>query len=181
MGFRPPKTIENGKTLRDIIDAAITPRPASQQTQNSQQSPTARTESPYGLNRIVGATRIELTAWNGAFRRKMTLIPTNHAYNRIAGNAHRQSRASFDATISNPVAICSSNDWKEALAADGFARNTTSMPSGKACSYREAKTRKRRLTELRVTALPTALDTASPIRRAPGVTTPCALASSRIA
>lgn len=101
----------------------------------------------------------------------MTLVPangTNHPISVTTGVHYRRTALRF--TASKHAAICCSNDRKSACAALGLARNTISQDSGKADSYFRASTRKRRLTALRVTALPDSLgngqtDTSAPHRR----------------
>ena len=117
------------------------------------------------LNRVIGTTWIISAARRG-IRGNMTLVPangTNHPISVTTGVHYRRTALRF--TASKHAAICCSNDRKSACAALGLARNTISQDSGKADSYFRASTRKRRLTALRVTALPTALETAKPTRR----------------
>ena len=53
MGLRPPKTIEQGKTPRNIIDSATAPRATPQQTHQRQQPTADQAEAFDGLQRIV--------------------------------------------------------------------------------------------------------------------------------
>ena len=93
----------------------------------------------------------------------MFLIPADEPHHPIAMMSLAHCReAVLRFTASKHDAICCSSDRKSARAALGLARNTISQDSGNSDSYFRASTRKRLFTALRVTALPTALETAKP-------------------
>ena len=105
----------------------------------------------------------------------MFLIPADEPHHPIAMMPLAHCReAVLRFTASKHDAICCSSDRKSARAALGLARNTISQDSGNSDSYFRASTRKRLFTALRVTALPTALETAKPTRR------PCTVAVSPV-
>lgn len=165
MCLRPRKSIKNGIELRNIINSAPAPRPATQNAQQRKKTAPQAAKSINRLNRVIGTTWI-ISAAGCGIRGNMTLIPangTNHPISVMTGVHYRRTALRF--TASKHAAICCSNDRKSACAALGLARNTISQDSGRADSYFRASTRKRRLTALRVTALPTALETAKPTRR----------------
>ncbi len=178
MRLRPGKSVKHGIALRNIVNAATAPRSAAQQAQCGKHTATERAISLQRFNRIMRASGIvPATRWSVGGNHP--LIPTDGT-NHPTGDTHRRSRlAALRLTASNSEAICPSNDRKSARAALGLARNTISHRSGSRDSYWRANTRNLRFMVLRVTALPTALETARPSRRPSIAASPKTEESSR--
>lgn len=165
MCLRPRTSVKQGIKLRNVVNSPTVPLIAAKKTQQRKKATFKAAKSFNRLNRVIGTTWI-ISAAGCGIRGNMTLVPangTNHPVSVTTGVHYRRTALRF--TASKHAAICCSNDRKSACAALGLARNTISQDSGKADSYFRASTRKRRLTALRVTALPTALETAKPTRR----------------
>lgn len=189
MGLGPRKTIEYGKSPWNVVYSPDAPRPTTQQPERGEDAAPERSETTDRGDGIVRAGGIVFAAW-AEQRRYPALIPAYRPNHRPGHDAHDlvsppglipwgrpdgavSPFAARWATRANSVSTCRSSEANSVPGVDGLARMITSHESGSSDSCCRANTRKRRLTAFLVTALPTALDTASPRRRfGPGPATP---------
>lgn len=82
----------------------------------------------------------------------------------LLGAAHRDRRSRGDLATAMAASRSVASRGYDACAAAGSARTTRVLPSGRSVNRSRTSARSRRRTRLRVTALPTALDTTKPAR-----------------
>lgn len=166
---------------RDVIDTAITPRVAPEDTPSGERRPLDQSIS---LNRGVAIMRtrgIVPATWADQ-RREGPLVQPNESHPYPPGKekdpAYHSHRGLHDDPFSMHAVVAPrtsvDNSANDAVAARGSARITSPVPPGSVGRTSATIALSRRLTVFRVTAFPTARETAKPTtRRGPSIRPAC--------
>ena len=142
--------------------------------QASSGQPTATNSTMY-LQRLHGVGRaggVE-TATRPEHRREQQLVAADQQHQNCLHDPVPAGRArGGDSTRSNIRSRSAASTSDVAAALAGVARSTASAPSGSRLTRADATARSRRLTPVRVTAVPTALETTMPTSAGPSVAAP---------
>ena len=151
-----------------LVNSAVAPRIAAQDPPARKSSTLHSTVTTYGLKTVVRARGVVL-AGRAGHRGDDQLVPANKSNESEAGQAGEAPRhrpraheETFDCALATASATSRWSRAKDVSAAAGRARTTTPVPAGSAGRRSAMIDRSRRLIRLRVTAPPTARETAKP-------------------